>query len=682
MVSITTHQPADMGTMLPPPTPVSVTKRPSYGLKRDSSYLDTDDEAGLSISTKRLKVAFDPRVDVRIMDDRWNNKSMELVRQEVKLGIERHLANDDGQYNKLIQLIQPETSADAVSSRLLIKYITSLEARVSQLSECGRLVIAALDVSWLGRDEAFLATYTKFLVSLATAHAKYLQTVMDKLVTFFAYLPSSMGKLPAEAVVSRSQMFSRLHTVLKTLTRQIPAGSNALVKALKMEYPNDLASSRSYLQYQKNMLLICDYAQEISAEIMAMIVQRVVSLDVQIQQDIEDMEDEAEERILHKDRPREDEDSDESDNESVSSSEETSTEEEERLKELKLKVSKMDCTMDLLFEHYDPIIRDGTQPEDNEGFTQLLNHFLTLVLPNRTRHAQFLLFHFSQISVDHITLFAQRCLEQGFSDGVPTQRVQAIAYLSSFVARGTHLSKTTVQEIFGIFCEYLEQMRKRYEPSCRGPDRKSYMLYYAVAQAILYIFCFRWRDLVIHSPENDDADESEEDDILADRGELDWLPGIREALQKNIFGPMNPLKVCAPAIVTEFANIARHVRFMEVLSKVEANKRLRLGQTYAYYGFPGGIDVGRRETAWDRKSGDAHHQLEPYFPFDPYHLPNSKKWIEGDYNEWKLPRGMKREDDDDDDGLYDDDSEDDSDHESLADGANNSISLEVLSNSS
>ena len=47
------------------------------------------------------------------------------------------------------------------------------------------------------------------------------------------------------------------------------------------------------------------------------------------------------------------------------------------------------------------------------------------------------------------------------------------------------------------------------------------------------------------------------------------------------------------------------------------------------------------ERAWDRKSGDAHHQLEPYFPFDPYHLPISKRWVEGDYNEWKLPQGMR-----------------------------------------
>ena len=61
------------------------------------------------------------------------------------------------------------------------------------------------------------------------------------------------------------------------------------------------------------------------------------------------------------------------------------------------------------------------------------------------------------------------------------------------------------------------------------------------------------------------------------------------------------------------------------------------------------MDIGRRETAWDRLKGDTHHQLEAYFPFDPYHLPKSKRWVENDYNEWELPRGLRTGDDEDED---------------------------------
>ena len=116
----------------------------------------------------------------------------------------------------------------------------------------------------------------------------------------------------------------------------------------------------------------------------------------------------------------------------------------------------------------------------------------------------------------------------------------------------------------------------------------------------------------------------------------------------------------------EFAKIANHLRFLYVFSLLERNKRIRLGQVPSYFKLGSAIDIGRRETAFDRKIGEAHHQLEAYFPFDPYHLPQSKKWIEGEFNAWQLPRGMKQDDDDEEDDEESDEEEEyESDEESL-----------------
>ena len=41
------------------------------------------------------------------------------------------------------------------------------------------------------------------------------------------------------------------------------------------------------------------------------------------------------------------------------------------------------------------------------------------------------------------------------------------------------------------------------------------------------------------------------------------------------------------------------------------------------------------------KHGDRAHQLEAYFPFDPYRLPRSKKWLVGDYIEWRGVPGLQ-----------------------------------------
>lgn len=655
MVSLASHP----GVMPPPPTPLS--RRPTTGVKRNSSYLDTDDEAQLSQSTKKLKVAFSPNVDIRIMND-WDEKTLDLIKTEVETAIDLHLRpgddRDDTNYARLLQALGQENP----SARLLKKYLVALNARVSSLGECGKLVMAVLDWQWLGRDDAFAALYIRFLCSTAIAHSKFLPALMDKLVAHFTKLPASLGRLPDETVVARAEMFSRVHLAIKLLLRQIPSASATLARTLRFEFPSDIATTRSYLQYQKHLLRLANEMPELQSEVMALITQRLVSVDVQVQLDFEDLEEEEEEKVLQKrPNPDDDADTDNSDMESVSESEMTTGEHEQRLRELRLKVSKMDGTLDLLFDYYDPLIRDGISPDVNESFQQLLSHFSKFIMPNRTRHAQFLLFHFSQNTTNHTMVFSKQCLDIATGGGSPSQRLTACAYLASFVARGAHIPSDCVQEIFEVLCDYLEHMRAKYDPGCRGPDRRTYGLYYAVAQALLYVFCFRWRDLVVGAaiPEAGDADMSE-DDLLAEGRELAWYPRIKDQLTKSIYSKLNPLKVCSPAIVGEFAEIAKHLRFIYVFPLLETNKRIRLGQISNYYSTGTYSDIGRRETAFDRKTGETHLQLEAYFPFDPYHLPKSKHWVQSDYNEWKLPTGLETGDDED--GCSDEeDDEDDSD---------------------
>ncbi|EMC95214.1 hypothetical protein BAUCODRAFT_149228 [Baudoinia panamericana UAMH 10762] len=651
--------------MLPPPTALS--KRPTVGLKRDSSYLDTDDEANLSLSTKKLKVAFDPNVDVRLVDD-WSEKSFELVKEEVRLGIERHLApgdrRDDTQYIKLLTLFDHDEDAEeAPSGKLLKKYMLAIDARVSSLGECGKLVSAVLNMSWLGRDDVFAGLFIRFLTTLATAHAKFIPSIMEKLVAHFARLPASHGRLPGETPVPRSTMFTRVHAAIRTLLRQVPSAMAAFTRVLRSEFPNDLATKHSYIQYQTHLLRVGGYMPQLESEVLAILTQRLVSIDVQIQIDIDEFEEEAEDKLLQpsfesRSTRTAADDSEDSDDDSVSESEETMAEDEQRLKEIKLKIDKMDFTMDLLFEHYASLMKNGLRVEFNEAYQQLLSHFTTFIFPNRTRHAQFLVFHFSQALPEYASFFARQCLHAlGEINRSISQRLHACAYLASFVARGVHIPASMVQEIFGQLCRELDLMRKRHEPGCRGPDRRAYSVYYAVAQAILYVFCFRWQDLAlrVETPEPGDEDASIED-LLAEGRELAWLPGIKETMEKNIHSPLNPLKVCSPVIVGEFAKLAHHVRFMYVFTKLESNKRVRLGNTSRGYA----VDNSRRETAIDRKAGEAHLQLEAYFPFDPYRLPLSQKWIKEDYREWSLPAGMRQD-------ANESEAEDESDEESLLD---------------
>ncbi|KAF7185819.1 RNA polymerase I-specific transcription initiation factor rrn3 [Pseudocercospora fuligena] len=659
---------APVGAMPPPPTPI--TKRPTMGLKRDSSYLDTDDEAGLSVTTKRLR--FNPDVEIREYGLE-GDKSEALVREEVRSAIDKHLATadhrDDTPYIKLLDFFgRDPADGDAPSTKLLKKYIDAISGRIAVLGECSKLVISILDLSWLGRDDEFVRMYEKFLILLGSTYSKFVSPILERLVSHFERLPASMGRLPYEDPVSRTDMFARLHATIEHIVERIPMASKVLLSQFGRQFPDDLAKTKSYLQYQRHILDIARYSSEVlQGGVIELIVRRLVNIDVQIQRDIEELEDDAEEQLLQKQRQRGDalggaDEDDDSDDDSDSESEITVTEEEQRLQNLRLKVANMDGTQVILFEYYHSRFPTHLRPEDNDAYNGLWSLFTSFIMTHRCRHAQFLLFHFAQTSPAYAANFINRCIQiTSNKTAAPNLRLTACAYVASFVARGSHVSSSLIRSTFMQLADLLENLRRTSEPQCMGPDRKMYGMYYAIAQALLYIFCFRWRDLVVREP-----GDMIEEDILAEGRDLAWFPGVKETLHRNVHSVLNPLKVCSPHIVGEFAKIANHLRFLYVFSLLERNKRIRLGQVPSYFKLGGTIDIGRRETAFDRKTGEAHHQLEAYFPFDPYHLPQSKKWIEGEFNAWQLPRGMKQDDDEEEEDESDEEEEEhESDEESL-----------------
>ncbi len=102
--------------------------------------------------------------------------------------------------------------------------------------------------------------------------------------------------------------------------------------------------------------------------------------------------------------------------------------------------------------------------------------------------------------------------------------------------------------------------------------------------------------------------------------------------------------------------MAHYLRFLYVYPLIETNKRVRLARSMAG-GYLAGI--GGRETALSQKRGDDMFLLDAYFPFDPYVLPRSKRWIENDYVQWKPVPGMPVERDEEESEGDDDDEDDD-----------------------
>ncbi len=633
---------------------------PSVGgsLKRKQSDASPESDNLRSSQVKRRRVTFHPELDVHILTD-MNEKSLELVSEEVRRALERHVTGETADYDQIRTLLTDKpTALSAPRTGLLQKYIVALTNNVPLLDHSRKgLVHAIIDCSWVARNEQFVRSYRNLLRSLLSVHPGYISAVLSMLVNMFVDTPSPAMRQQDDPPVQWLRLQSRLHECLRYILRHNPMTSASMDPILASTFPFPTDSSKSHIRYIKNILEVSEYCPELKGGILSLIMDKLVKIDVQIQVDLDDLDDDIEDRLI------EDYDDEEgangSDHESISS-EESFDEEERHLKKLRESVTKLDNIMHLLFSHYSSIFAKGDLFDIDATFEGLLSQFANIILPtHRSRHTQFLLFHFSQTSPDLIERFAGCCSHLAFDHGRPhILRISAAAYLASFIARGAHVPGPVVRDVFDLLCHHLESLRASHEPTCKGPDLKRYGTYYAISQALLYAFCFRWRDLIV-TPDGLPPTDS---DILYHDADFSWYNSIHETLRRNIFSKLNPLKICAPSIVHQFARMAHHLRFLYVHALVETNKRVRLARSVA--GYMDGIDA--RETALTQRKGEEGFLLDAYFPFDPYVLPRSKRWMVGDYVEWKPIPGMpverdgeSDEDDEDEDEDEDEDSDDD-----------------------
>ncbi|PYH99972.1 RNA polymerase I-specific transcription initiation factor RRN3 [Aspergillus ellipticus CBS 707.79] len=639
-----------------------------------SPVSDVSDRESSPSPRKRTRVKFDK--DVLMVpykegseSERKPEKSAAVIREEVRRAIQRHVSGTDSEaYDRIKEIfaVDPRRrdedgmlAYDVPTHTSLRYHLLGLLSNVASLDRsCNGLVQAVLNSVWLGRDESYIKLYIRFLGNLAAAQGSYLGTVLKMLVNCLGELPKDTGKVPGYTPVHVSEIYARVHTALRHVLQLIPSGSGTLSPILSHQFPFDTDSAKANIAYTKNLIRVISYAPELRGDILSLITEKLVKIDVHIQVDLEDIEDEVGEDVLQGVSPEsvmfEEDDQDvDDDNDSVMSDESVDSE-SKRIKSIKDNILKLDGMIDTLFGYYAPHFATGTLDDKEGAFDLLLSHFMSIILPiYRSRHSQFLLFHFSQSSPFLVDRFALECTTIIFNKKHPAiLRQSATAYLASFVARGAHISGEVVRNVFIMLGRDLDDLRMDYEATCRGPDLRRYGPFYSTAQALLYIFCFRWRDLTNAAIEGDtpeQVDELEPEDIT-------FPPSIKEVLHQAIHSKLNPLKVCSPAIVSQFARMSQHLNLMYVFSILETNKRLRM---YSFRSIGSMADPRFSQVEREIRAGDdLGYQLDAYFPFDPYQLPRSRRWVEGDYVHWRGIPGLDGGDDSDSD-ADDDESEDD-----------------------
>ncbi|KAJ5178806.1 hypothetical protein N7492_002016 [Penicillium capsulatum] len=677
--ALTALPPSHRTKMIATSSPISILKSSkSTGMKRKMDEVDLAPSSPSSLPDtlpedapplkKRPRVTFDDK-NIRThepsseQDDtpKTVKESLPIVREEIRRAIHRHVSAADSEgYDRIkdIFVADPKKAGndpyayDLPTHTTLKLHLTGLLSHIASLDRnCSGLVHAIVNSEWLGRDEAYVKLYTRFLGNLTAAQGGYLGVVFRMLTSKLTGVSRGTGRLPGYPIVHSSQIYARVHTALRYVLRLVPAGSGALSPILSTSFPFETDPAKSYIAYTRNLLRIIEYAPELQSDILTLLTEKLVKIDVQIQVDLEDVEDEIGEELLHESPEGDDEvDDDESDA--------SDDEDGQRSREMKQSIHKVDGMIDVLFDYYSAPFSTGSLDDKENTLELLLSHFQTIILPTyRSRHSQFLLFHFSQSSPELVDRFASACIQLIFSKLQPgLTRQSAAAYLASFVARGAHISGDVVRDVFDLLLTHLNDLRIDYEPSCRGPDLRRYGPFYSTAQALLYIFCFRWRDLTTAAIEGDSIEQVED----LEPSQVMFPPNIKEILHKSIYSRLNPLKICSPGIVAEFARISHHFQLLYVYPLLETNKRLRVT---AFRSISTLTNANFSQVEREIRAGDhLGYQLDAYFPFDPYQLPRSRRWIEGDYVEWRGVPGLD-EGEESDSGAEDDEDDDEDDEE-------------------
>ncbi|EXJ94128.1 hypothetical protein A1O1_02521 [Capronia coronata CBS 617.96] len=631
---------------MPSLPPKSVRPQP---IQRRSTLKRSLDEAGImdapSSPSKRSRVTFDSDVEIVSADDDEDLDPL-VVKEQVRRAIERHRNKDDEAYERIKgYFTTSHEKPNASSTKALRVHLQALLANVTALTkDCSGLVNAILYSEWIGRDEAYYALFVRYLNNLAAAQRGYQQKIMSVLVDLLG--PQKTRRIAGSKPVRQRTIHRRALQAIQHITVNVPSSPAALADRVSSRLEFDFRKPEERMTYIRNFMEMIKYVPELTSEILTCVLKELIKLDVSVQVDLDEEEDDAEDDILNhmsssqtlvpsqdmlKGNLEEEDDDDD-----VSTTDESDIEEDEdvdpataRRQKLKDDIKQVDMIMDILFQYYAKLTASTLLQDRDTAVDQLINQFHTHILPTyRARHPQFLVFHFAQSDPIIVDRFVTSCVAVLVNKRAPhLLRHSAAAYFSGFVGRGAHVSPQVVQDCLSILTEHLDTLRKAYEPGCRGPDLKRYGDFYAAFQAILYIFCFRWRDIASASSDDDSEFDVDEEEVET----YHFSESLREALRAAIYSPLNPLRVCTPVIVEQFAKLTHALQLFYVYPKLEENRHVRV--TSHWRDNMSGLEISNpdRDLSWVGDNG----MLEGYFPYDPYHLPISKHWIEGDYVEWK-----------------------------------------------
>ncbi|KAL1829201.1 hypothetical protein DCAR_0208522 [Daucus carota subsp. sativus] len=530
---------------------------------------------------------------------------------------------------------------------MLVTSLKALSGAVSYIdSDHHQMLLSSISgMSLWNYGPDVMDVLVELVVALAAVSGKYLHLCLDMLVRNFVP-PLSFLRLLQQprGLAKKEQVLCRVHAALKEIADLVPLAPLRLEKVIKERMPHKSSKQPWILSvmYVENMLRLDGGAMGdlVGRTMLVEVMNRIVELDVEIGWD-ELIADDSNKGMFEM----------ELEEQEMSSEAEISKEKISRDSSIQKTLSgnevaeHLDLLMVFIFEHLKTCHASGRL---DQVFEVLLLSFQSTVLhAYKSKFSQFVMFYACSLDpVNYGERFANMLLDiYKNSMYVLEWRMGAVSYLASYLSRANFMSASFVVSV-------LESLVDWCFTYCKGhngeTNPKAHRVFYSGIQAIMYILCFRMRSVL---------------GVPRIESQLSLLP-----IQAILKHSLNPLKVCLPSIVHEFLQQARAAQLFSV------------SEDFHLYG------VLESEVSADFGGLE---RLDMFFPFDPYLLQNSDRFIRPNFIFWSMVRTTYEDDDEDEDedgdqseGSTDEDIENDSrDDDRIAMSFEDDLAIDEFDNS-
>ncbi|ONK70178.1 uncharacterized protein A4U43_C05F31070 [Asparagus officinalis] len=525
--------------------------------------------------------------------------------------------SDRNQYNNLVSIVDPTPGKGPEEEALLVTALKALTGAISKMDVAFHTSLLSNIFSlciWNYGYETRKAIL-ELIISLAAVPDKFLNSCLHMLVSNFMAPKRIRQYNTHPRLAEKRNIYGELYVALHHIVDLVPLAPMMLKEIIDKKMPRTTDPKEVLVMFVECMLgLESDEIGEfLGSTLLIKVVELLVDLDVNINwEDIP--QDELNKGIFDMELDVEE---NAHDGAGIGIKPETG-----KILKGNVFADKLDSLMVLVCEHLDSCASDGHLVKVFDTLAECFRR--TVMNAYKSKFVQFVMFYACSLDPEICGLKFAVMLTDIFVSNTedPTSRMSSVSYLASYLSRAKFVPSSLVASILKRLVEWCFQYCQ-FRNGCESVVYpKAHRVFYSGCQAVMYILCFRMRQLM---------------DIPQLRSLLFHLP-----LEPILCSSLEPLKVCLPTIVHEFLRQAKAASLFKTSTCFPYDNLLESEFSKAF----GGIE-----------------RLDMFFPFDPYLLKESDRFMRPNFEFWSMVKttysNCNSEDEDEDLDALDDNAEHD-----------------------